>query len=110
MKPLNICTIDYLKSFLLYTALLITGTLSAQNSLPDSRRNSEKRYIYNISVDNLRKVYLKDRSVNEDMLQQPISEYFRKDSIPKLSKGNYMIVEAIENRLNFTDHTVDDLF
>jgi|GEM_PF-108675 Large extracellular alpha-helical protein len=110
MKLLRICLITCLKSFLLFTAPLITVTLSAQSSLPDSRRNSEKRYIYNISVDNLRMVYLKGRPISEDMLTKCLSEYFREDSIPKLPRGNYMIVEAIGDRLNFTDHTVDDLY
>ena len=84
--------------------------IGKQNSLPESRRNSEKRYIFNVSINNLRKVYLKGSPVNEDMLEKCVSEFSRGDSIPELPKGNYVIVEAVENKLNFTDHTVDDLF
>lgn len=88
-----------------------SGLLQAQNNLADSKRESERSYIYTINKDCLREIHLKDKSINEDMLGQYVAEFATWDKkIPDLPAGNYIIVKSTSNQLNFTDHIVDDLY
>lgn len=89
---------------------LVSATMQAQTKLPDSSRGSSKRYVYAIDKDNLRKIYLKDEELTEDMLGHYITDYPIGQPAPKLPRGNYMVVNVVENKLNISDCTVDDLY
>jgi len=95
---------------LILTLFVLFGcvSLSAQTKLPDSKHNSSELYVYKASTENLRKIYLKDESPDENMLQTFITSYDRKDKTPSLPRGNYFIVGADGNYMIFNDHTVDD--
>ena len=93
-------------TFLFFTLLCA----QAQKSLPESPRKSAESYIYTISKDNLRKIYLKDDDITEKMLERQVAKYQKGKGFPTLSRGNYVIVDAIENKLRFTDYIVDDLY
>lgn len=90
--------------------LCISLTVNAQTELSDSKRGSEKAYLYTINKDNLRKIYLKEEGASEDMLERQVAVYTRGADLPVLPRGNYMIVTSEGNELNITDHTVDNLY
>ena len=83
--------------------------LSAQTSLPDSKRKSSELYVYKASIKDLRQIYLKDINPDENMLQTFVTSYARNEKEPSLLRGNYFIAGADENNLVFSDYTVDDL-
>lgn len=82
----------------------------AQSNLSDSPRSSSEVHIYKISKDDLRKIHLKEDGFDEDMLNTFVSKYNVGDDIPSLPKGNYVLVKVIDNQLNYTEHTVDNLY
>ena len=90
---------------------LFSGLLQAQNRLAESTRASAKSYIYTVDKDYLREIHLKDETITEDMLGKCVADYIVKtEKRPTLPPGNYVIVNAVGNQLNFVDHTVDDLY
>lgn len=82
----------------------------AQSNFSDSPRSSSEVHIYKISKDDLRKIHLKEDGFDEDMLNTFVSKYNVGDDIPSLPKGNYVLVKVIDNQLNYTEHTVDNLY
>lgn len=94
--------------FLAFTILSMTGT-HAKQTLPESPRHSAESCIYTIGKENLRKIYLKEFSASEEMLGEPIARYISGKGIPELKRGNYLIVNVVENHLQFRDYTIDDL-
>jgi len=94
--------------FLAFTFLSLPGT-QAKHSLPDSPRHSAESFIYTIGKENLRKIYLKEFSASEDMLGEPVARYTSGKDKPTLKRGNYLIVNVVENHLQFQDYTIDDL-
>lgn len=101
-----------MKTYIFSIIILFFSILNiqAQVSLPDSPKKSAESYIYTINKDNLRKIYLKEEDVSENMLEMQIAKYEKGGEFPFLKRGNYIIVEANENQLNFTDYIVDDLY
>ena len=93
-----------------FILLVLSGNsfLSAQTSLPNSKRNSPELYIYKASIENLRQIYLKDKDPDENMLHSFVTSYTRNGKIPSLPRGNYFIVGADENQMVFNDYMVDD--
>lgn len=89
--------------------LVISFTAFGQTRLSDSKRNSSQRYIYSISKDDLRKIHLQNKPIEEDMLRSLVNRIPLDGNIPKLSRGNYIIIKAEGNKLTYTDHIVDDL-
>ena len=63
----------------IFLLLMLSGCsyLSAQTKLPDSKRNSSELYIYKASIENLRQLYLKDKDLDENMLQSFVTSYAR---------------------------------
>lgn len=90
--------------------LLVPVKFRAQTKLPDSSKRSANWYIYTISKDNLRKIHLKGEDVTEDMLGEYVADFPQGKHWPKFPRGNYIGVYAVEDKLNFTDDTVDDLY
>lgn len=82
----------------------------AQSNLSDSPRSSSEVHIYKISKDDLRKIHLKEEGFDEDMLKTFVSKYNAGEDIPTLPKGNYVLVKVIDNQLNYTEYTVDNLY
>lgn len=82
----------------------------AQSNLSDSPRSSSEVHIYKISKGDLRKIHLKEEGFAEDMLKTFVSKYNAGEDIPSLSRGNYVLVKVIDNQLNYTEHTVDNLY
>lgn len=91
---------------LLLTALLMP--VMAQTRLSDSRQSSQKTYIYTVSKENLRKIHLHEKPVNENMFGTEVDQYLRGTAVPVLPRGNYMLVTAVGNKLEVKEHTVDD--
>lgn len=82
----------------------------AQSKLSDSPRSSSEVHIYKIGKDDLRKIHIKEEGFDEDMLKTFVSKYRVGEAIPSLSRGNYVLVKVIDNQLNYTEHTVDNLY
>lgn len=99
-----------MKKIALIIFFLSILNVHAQLSLPDSRRRSGESYIYTISESNLSRIYLKNDPITEDMLKKQVAKFTKMGDYPSLKRGNYVIVEAVENQLSFTDYTVDDLY
>lgn len=91
---------------LLLTALLMP--VMAQTRLSDSRQSSEKTYIYTVSKENLRKIHLNEKPVDENMFGTEVDQYPRAAAVPALPRGNYMLVTALGNKLEVKEHAVDD--
>ena len=101
--------IKFIASLLLVFA---STALLGQTKLPDSQRQSTNCYVYKVSKENLREIHIKSKKPNEDMLQERllVTSFPRKEPIPPLERGNYLIVEISGNQLIFRDHVVDNLF
>ncbi len=99
------CLLVFTFFFLLFTCL------SAQKTkLPESKRYSEKAYIYKIAPNNLHSMYVDDYQFSDNMLGELVAEYLNYNKSPRLTRGNYMIVSAVDNKLNVTDYTEDNFY
>lgn len=98
-----------LKLLLTLSFFLGWGALQAQTALPDSPQESQESLIYTISRDNLRKIHLKEKPVNEQMLGRLVMRFPQNEGIPQLKRGNYIRVKAVRNKLVFNDLVVDRL-
>jgi len=98
------------KNTLILILLALSGSsfLTAQTSLPNSKRKSSELYVYKANIENLRQIYLKGINPDGNMLQTFVTSYARNEKEPSQQRGNYLIVGADENNLVFTDYTVDD--
>lgn len=103
--------------------------VTAQNKLSQSERTGGYIYIYRLNPEQMRALFIRSDSISEKYLTDFVMKYrsnrnelyagpgmrqflaftSRKDSVPELGRGNYVLVEAVENRLRFEAHTVDDL-
>lgn len=99
-----------LRLFIANVFLFCCAFSFAQSKLADSQRHSSEIHIYKISKEDLRKVHLKDDSFNEDMLKVFVMKYKVGDKIPTLSRGNYVRVSVVENRLVYNELVIDDLY
>lgn len=97
--------------FIIFCIFLLQYLLSfAQIGLANSQRFSSQVHIYKISKDDLRKIHLKDDNYDEDMLKTFVSQYNVGEGMPSLPRGNYVLVKVVNNQLNYTEHTVDNLY
>lgn len=98
------------KGFLLLSIIFLAlAGAQAKQSLPDSPRTSAESCIYTIDKENLRKIHLKGLQASEEMLGEAMARFVSGKDVPDLKRGNYIIVNAVENHLQFRDYTVDDL-
>lgn len=98
------------KGFLILSIIfLVLSGVQAKKSLPDSPRSSAESCIYTIDKESLRKIHLKNFQASEEMLGESMARFTSGKPVPKLRRGNYIIVNAVENHLQFRDYTVDDL-
>jgi len=98
------------KGFLILSIIFLAlSGVQAKKSLPDSPRSSAESCIYTINKENLRKIHLKKFQASEEMLGESMARFTSGNDAPDLKRGNYIIVNAVENHLQFRDYTVDDL-
>ncbi len=58
-----------MKTHFILISLFVFSTLFAQTQLSDSKRHSSDFYIYKTNQENLRKIYIKGKNPEENMLQ-----------------------------------------
>lgn len=110
----NLCIVMKHVRHSLLLLLLISFLLPVQSQtlLSDSRQNSEEIHVYKLNKDDLRKLYLKNKTPGEDMLHTYIGKYKREERgfLFSLPRGNYLTVGTNEHELVYDDYTVDNLF
>ncbi len=80
------------QAFSLILLIFVSFCVHAQKTkLPDSKRWSEKAYIYKISPENLKLLYAKGKLFSETMLGEKVAEYPNRTAYPKQPRGNYLI-------------------
>lgn len=106
-KMKRMSTIRHLLSLLV--VLTLSSITSAQvHPLIQSERQSTERLIYKLNHQDLQKIYFQKKEVGEEVLHQFISSVKTSEPLPNLTRGNYLLVQATENKLDITGHTVDD--
>ncbi|AXY76591.1 hypothetical protein D3H65_22460 [Paraflavitalea soli] len=86
-------------------------TATAQHNLSGSRQSSFHTYIYRISAEEARFLYGVNRRKLEDKHLHSLVDSFATDTreAPPLQPGNYLFVQANNNRLEGELKTIDDL-
>ena len=106
-KMKRMSTIRHLLSLLV--VLTLSSITSAQvHPLIQSERQSTERLIYKLNHQDLQKIHFQKKEVGEEVLHQFISSVKTSEPLPNLTRGNYLLVQATENKLDITGHTVDD--
>lgn len=99
-----------MKVRLLLSFLFITGVLSAQQPLSQSKRTSTYKFIYKISASEALELYKSNlHKIKEGVLYNLIDSFHINNEVPKLVNGNYILVHAVGNRLNYELLTIGDL-
>lgn len=83
---------------------------SDQNPLPESRRSSSELFVYKLNKKDVRNLYLKGKDLEESMLHTLVLRCAEAKGIPALPRGNYIQVRAIDNKLQYSDLTVDNFY
>ena len=102
---------NFLKFVLIFLCGLfyITPTIAmAQSKLQDSPRGSTEIFVYKPSHEDLRKIYIDEKEIDESMLHTFVTSYPVGSATPKLPRGNYITVRADRNTLIFADLTIDN--
>ena len=89
--------------------LLCIGSLAAQNKLSDSKTCGDEIFVYRLKIDDLHALYYDGREIGEEFLHTYITRYQDTEEVPRLPRGNYLLVRAEGNRLVYNSHIVDDL-
>ena len=98
----------------LFTLFIFLGYLTypvsafAQNTLSNSPKGSVEIFVYKLTRENLREIHLNRKEIDESMLHTFITSYPINGSTPELPKGNYVKVQVKENRVEYTDYTIDN--
>lgn len=100
-----------MKKVILFLSFFIMPFFTvAQTALSDSDRFGEYIYVYKLDRDQLRSLLgTNSREITEKYLDKYQTRYRHDAAIPELPRGNYVLVQAIGNRLRYSTHTVDDL-
>ena len=101
-----------MKKILLFLAIIFVSpsAVLSQNSLPESRRSSAGLFVYKLNEKDVRNLYLKERELDESMLHTFVLSCAERKDIPLLPRGNYISVRVVGNKLEYSDHTVDNLY
>lgn len=93
------------------TIVCLTSTLGAlaQRPLPDSPRESEHAYVYRLTAEDLQALFRKEREPDTTFLHDYVTRYPTSGEMPALPRGNYLLVQAVGNRIVYTSHAEDDL-
>ncbi len=81
--------------------------VQAQRSLVDSPQRSRSVAVYRLSADDLRKIHVQGQTPTRQMMYDCIGTYPDLSAIPPLERGNYLIVEAVQEELKCSCRTVD---
>lgn len=81
-----------------------------QTALPESRRSSSQLLVYRLNEKDVRNLYLKEKEFDESMLHTLVVRCAEQKDIPALPRGNYITVRVVGNKLEYTDHTVDNFY
>ncbi|MEA4916323.1 carboxypeptidase-like regulatory domain-containing protein [Proteiniphilum sp.] len=81
-----------------------------QKSLPESRRSSGELFVYQLNEKDVRNLYLKGKRLDESMLHTFVMRCAESKDIPALPRGNYIEVRTVDNKLEYSDHTVDNFY
>ena len=96
--------------FISKSTLTIGQIDSRQSSLPDSRRSSAELLVYKLNPGEARDLYLKGKELEESMLHTFVVRCAEAKDIPPLPRGNYIRVRTVDNKLEYSDHTVDNFY
>lgn len=97
------------KLFIPFCFLFLFLSVKAQNRLSESDTCGKDIYVYRLNIGDLQALYLENKEVGEEFLHTYVTRYRYDEEIPELPAGNYILVQAIANRLVYNTHTVDDL-
>lgn len=79
-----------------------------QNSLPESRQWSPDIFVYKLDKKDMRALHFRNKNLNEEMLHTYILKYPDGENVPELPRGNYVLVQAAKNKLQYTEYIVDN--
>ena len=96
--------------YLIIVSLLFPKLSLAQTALPESKRSSVEMFVYKLTEKDMRKLYLKEKYLDESMLHTYVLRCNDQRDIPELPRGNYILVRAVENNLEYSDYTVDNFY
>jgi TonB-dependent SusC/RagA subfamily outer membrane receptor len=99
------------RNYTLCLVLLLSLSASAQHNLSGSRQTSVYTYIYRLSNAETETLFRSDMTkLKEEHLHTLVDSFItQKEEDPALRPGNYLFVQAIENRLTGELKTIDDL-
>lgn len=99
-----------LHSLMAFFIFAIPQSGFSQRSLSESIRTSAEIHIYKLNEKDIQNLYQKEKKNRyETILHTFITSYPYTKKIPHLPRGNYVLVQAVGDKLSYTEHTVDDL-
>lgn len=101
-----------MKKVLLMAAVLLMPLLSRAETVPLSKspRNSEYISVYKLDHKQLRELFGNDpQPIDAGYLSSYQTKYKSGESTPELPRGNYVLVQAVNGKLSYTSHVVDDI-
>ncbi len=96
-------------TLLLSAVLLLASSFSSARNLSKSRLTSPVEQLYKVGPNDLRPYFLHGRQPDEKMLHTLIGTFAQGEGYGDLPRGNYIVVKAVDGRLQYRSHTVDDL-
>lgn len=96
--------------FISTSTFTFSQIIFGQNSLPESRRSSSELFVYKLDGKDVRDLYLKGKNLEESMLHTLVLRCAEPKDIPPLPRGNYIRVRVVDNKLEYSDHTVDNFY
>ena len=96
--------------FISASTFIFSQITYGQNSLPESRRSSSELFVYKLDGKDVRNLYLKGKNLEESMLHTFVMRCVEAKDIPALPRGNYIRVRVVDNKLEYSDHTVDNFY
>jgi TonB-dependent SusC/RagA subfamily outer membrane receptor len=95
---------------LLLFLILLYNTAAAQKPLSQSPRTSVYRYVYRISASEALALYQGDLyNVGKEYLHSRVDSFLVRGAEPPLQQGNYLLLHASGNRLQYELKSVGDL-
>ena len=95
---------------LIVLMLALHAAAHAQRQLVDSPQRSNGVVVYRLSDDDLRRIHLHEQTPTQQMMHDRVGAYTSDGDMPRLERGNYLLVEACEQELKYTCHTVDSFY
>lgn len=80
-----------------------------QNNFTQSGKVSPVTQIYKLDRDDLRRLYLDGKDIDESMLHSFVTSTCPGDPMPTLARGNYLTVRAERDNIHYRNIIVDDI-